>query len=575
MTKRTNCMNILRGGKNLLFNIVKVNFLNFTEFECMEFYDYNINGVKMRNFLILMLIVIQSAVAYSSDFWVKVDNQASNDTIYCSLVDKYDNIYIGTKRHTILKSSDEGKTWVEKKKGLDSSILNRFWCLAADSLGNIYASVIPKGIYKSTDQGESWNQIISGINLVHGSMLCFGLACSRDNIVYVSLMDDQVYKSTNFGETWTAITSNSIFSSISVSSITLDQNNYIYCSIGGNSKNIWGIYKSMDFGTSWVQILDSGYISTNILMINSLDHLFSGTYPKGILRSTDHGNSFQPVLQLEETNKALVIAISERDHLYAFYENKGIFRSIDNGSNWSLVDSGLISTTFFNTISDKNGYIYLGTWGKGLYRSKEPMPKFYINSEFDPSIGKSKLLAQGDTLDYNIKLTMKDSVYSIANADVSIINEINSDVIKSTTDSLGEFRYKFSVPMNRDTGEYKVRFYFSKFGFEKLDTIIDKIIIKKIVSVEEQSINQPITFLIIPNPASDQITIEFQNFEIGELQIELSDIAGKVLIQKHDFNIDNRPHQISLKTTNLINGEYLISITQEDKKIVKKLIINK
>jgi hypothetical protein len=77
-------------------------------------------------------------------------------------------------------------------------------------------------------------------------------------------------------------------------------------------------------------------------------------------------------------------------------------------------------------------------------------------------------------------------------------------------------------------------------------------------------------FVIYPNPS-----VDFFNVKIGDIQpqsLEVTDISGKNIISKKDF--DNSGNEIQIDMSNVSKGVYFIKIATADKSVVKKIIKN-
>jgi acetyl esterase/lipase len=74
---------------------------------------------------------------------------------------------------------------------------------------------------------------------------------------------------------------------------------------------------------------------------------------------------------------------------------------------------------------------------------------------------------------------------------------------------------------------------------------------------------------IYPNPATDQFTIQFVNFTT-EVQVSLIDLVGKVAIQKQ---IPAATDMISLNTSTLSKGVYVVRITAGNYSLAKRIVI--
>jgi len=100
---------------------------------------------------------------FSSDdglTWTQIINNISVSTI---LIDKDNNIYCGTgyydQGNGVLFSSNGGISW--SHLGLSGmTVLS----LAMDFEGNIYAGTLKDGLFKTTNKGQSWLQITNGLN---------------------------------------------------------------------------------------------------------------------------------------------------------------------------------------------------------------------------------------------------------------------------------------------------------------------------------------------------------------------------------------------------------------------------
>ena len=64
--------------------------------------------------------------------------------------------------------------------------------------------------------------------------------------------------------------------------------------------------------------------------------------PVGVLRSTDNGDTWQPVNNgLTTGNGINALIATGNGYLFAGSYGDGVFRSTDNGDNWTQVNNGL------------------------------------------------------------------------------------------------------------------------------------------------------------------------------------------------------------------------------------------
>lgn len=84
------------------------------------------------------------------------------------------------------------------------------------------------------------------------------------------------------------------------------------------------------------------------------------------------------------------------------------------------------------------------------------------------------------------------------------------------------------------------------------------------------------SFVLYPNPASENTTIAFNITEKNKVSVSVYDVLGNlvsIISQENDFEKGN--NTISLNTSNLSSGIYYISLEVNDAKETKKLVINK
>ncbi len=124
-----------------------------------------------------------------------------------------------------------------------------------------------------------------------------------------------------------------------------------------------------NYGETWEPLLgvDGGWD----IDINSDNHLYVMTWFNTVYRSTDDGENWEQVLQVNNTISNLFISTS--DDIYVSEQSIGIHRSTDNGASWNLINSGLINYSNYGMTEDFEGYLYVSTWGDGVFKSMEPV----------------------------------------------------------------------------------------------------------------------------------------------------------------------------------------------------------
>ena len=91
-------------------------------------------------------------------------------------------------------------------------------------------------------------------------------------------------------------------------------------------------------------------------------------------------------------------------------------------------------------------------------------------------------------------------------------------------------------------------------------------------NIANNSLN--IEFSVYPNPAKNNLTVEFYNDNYEKTTFTLNDILGK-RIKDYTFNTVTGKNRVNLDLNNLKNGVYLINFNNNDIKSTQKLIISK
>lgn len=229
-----------------------------------------------------------------------------------------------------------------------------------------------KNLYKSSSLGKSYFSSWSfrGPSNVGGRTRALAVDVTDDNIFLAGGVSSGMYRTTNQGDTWTKVTSDDALPNVTA----IAQNkkpgktNIWYYGTGeklGNSASASadflgnGLYKSTDNGLSW-NVLPATYSITPESVdpfdycyrlvtnpFSSYDDEVLAALVGGIARSTDGGETWEPVLGYWGENMSIItdIALAENGKFYASFStvgaggtsnSAGIYTSSD-GENWTNI----------------------------------------------------------------------------------------------------------------------------------------------------------------------------------------------------------------------------------------------
>jgi photosystem II stability/assembly factor-like uncharacterized protein len=185
-------------------------------------------------------------------------------------------IYAGFLDHGVYKSTNDGKTWSRKNKGLESSDNMNIWrlnlhedgtLLCAKTIAYVNHQPIWGGLFRSTDGAETWEKV----NKEQPLKYIWGVRMDpRDsNVIYVCCFDIPPEGFAAFGTLvpWPP-------------------------SRGG------GVFKTVDGGKTWKKILNEPWCWDISFDPNDPGMMYVGTFYGGVYRSIDAGNTWQPLTPL-------------------------------------------------------------------------------------------------------------------------------------------------------------------------------------------------------------------------------------------------------------------------------------
>lgn len=209
----------------------------------------------------------------------------------------------------------------------------------------------------------------------------------NENIIYAGFSRGGVFKTENGGNSWTPIFDDQVF--LSIGDIVLDPNDPETVYVGTGDVNISGypfigdgLYRSTDGGDNWTNLgLEDQRIISKIaidptnsdrIFVAAMGLPFERNNERGLYRSVDNGANWEQVLFLSDSTGVIDVLINpdNPDILYAagwdrirnntesLIRGNGarVYKSIDGGDNWNLLEGGLP-----NAIHSRLGLAMSGT----------------------------------------------------------------------------------------------------------------------------------------------------------------------------------------------------------------------
>ncbi|MFC1513914.1 FlgD immunoglobulin-like domain containing protein [candidate division KSB1 bacterium] len=296
---------------------------------------------------------------------------SNSDNIYIGTGEVYGyqssigGLYIRTTRGSygigLLKSSDGGSTWT---KSIDWSYNQQRGVLSLE-INPLNPDVVfagtSEGTYKSDDAGSTWTQ-------VHSTLMAVDIAINPvdTNIVYISCgnLDSPgagVYKSSDSGSNWQKLSGGlpSGWSGKTLLCIYKNSPNIIYADVGDDFATI-GLYKSTDHGNSWVPVMENyvdyadyqGWFS-HYVRVNPVDSsklLIAGVQ---FYYSNDGGAHIYQRSGMHVDHHCYADDPVDPDVVW-FGNDGGVYRSDDGGVTFDELNWGYQTAQFYNGFSSSS-----------------------------------------------------------------------------------------------------------------------------------------------------------------------------------------------------------------------------
>lgn len=214
-------------------------------------------------------------------------------------ISNFDNHTIYHGMQYLFKSTDMGETWKRISPDLSNNDKNRMgklpYAIAHQAItalaespfkqGTLYVGTDDGNVHLTTDDGKTWTKIIAGLpKNTHVSRL--EASKTKDGTVYITLNDRRednikpyIYKSTDFGKTWVSIVGDLPASPVNVIREDPFNTSILYCGTD------LGIYTSKNSGKNWQSVQANLPVSVSVqdLFIHPRDNkMVIATYGRGV-----------------------------------------------------------------------------------------------------------------------------------------------------------------------------------------------------------------------------------------------------------------------------------------------------
>ena len=244
-----------------------------------------------------------------------------------------------------------------------------FVCAVDFSNSNtLYAEVYNGSLMKSTDGGNNWNTDVQPSGQYGAWCTPYIIHPTNHNLLFMGFGD--VYKSTNGTTSWTAISSGLCPDNITSIASAPSNANYIYAAYNSD------LYVTTNGGTSWATKTPNSSMSITSITVdnNNPSKLWicgTGSSSSNVYVSTNAGNSWTDITG-NLTNLGFNCIVHQKnavDDLYLGTE-VGVFHKDSTSANWTSYNNNLPNVKVSGLdINYTAGLIRAATFGRGIWET--------------------------------------------------------------------------------------------------------------------------------------------------------------------------------------------------------------
>lgn len=272
-------------------------------------------------------------------------------------------------------------------------------------------------------------------------------------------------------------------------------------------------------------------------------------------------------LEFFATIDAVSINLTEDFETNGFPPPGWIIINPDESTTWVQRDEIIGSNGNLSTTSFINNYTYNAAGEEDIFQTDIYDLKFATSAVLNFDLAKAQYNATfSDALRVDISIDCGMTFSTIYFKDGQELATVPNSTSNWIPNSSSNWRTE-SIDLSDYLGEY-VQFRFVNINGYGNSTFIDNINVEGVLNTENFQAGQLVMY---PNPASNEVYIQFFNHTSNFADIKINNTLGQLVFNSNlQLSTDSR---VALNTSSFASGMYFITIQNGDQKHIKKLIV--
>jgi photosystem II stability/assembly factor-like uncharacterized protein len=329
-------------------------------------------------------------------------------------------IYAASRDSGVFKTIDGGLNWNQVNNGITDRFIRAIESHPRDS-NIVLAGTFYEGLFRTTDGGNNWSRVTL---LNDSTILSITFDGQHPDTIYVGTLHEGVYRSIDAGVSWQRLTSDTL--GLFALKVFIDPSNsdVLYYISPDNLK----IYKSLDFGSTWITFFGTSHIISFALNPLNASTIFMGNNPADRMYRTRNSGASWERLPLPYIITDLVVNPLDTNHIYASTPGwDGVYVSTNSGTTWDALKSGLSTLTVIRLKLQPNdpSTLYASTNGGALYRISGLLTNVVPSFRNFP---EEFLLAQNYPNPFNPSTTISYQLQTQSNVTLKVFDVLGREV---------------------------------------------------------------------------------------------------------------------------------------------------